>query len=229
MIKEAVIRAASSARHARDPRLGEIYASTIGVIFLGTPHRGSPQATLGQAAARFTARLFAAGSNMQVLEFLSPNSHALDKQMYDFVTVSSHLPVVCFHEELNTGRLGLIVPKTSAVYDGKMVSFDSIPADHREMVRFSSRSDIGYIRVLGHIRSIWDSRREMDRCAEEERRREERKKEDEALQERRKYHENLRQGTFFLSLLLTGLLIRVDRYLGCSTIRQHEHPGGQYR
>ncbi|KAM7219614.1 hypothetical protein V8F06_004995 [Rhypophila decipiens] len=136
---------------------------------MGTPHRGSPKATLGESAARLTARLLAAGSNMQVLGNLRPDSHALEKQLHDFVTVSSHIPVVCFYEELKTGRAGLIVPRASAVYDGKMVSFDSIPADHREIARFAIRSDIGYNRILGHIQSIWASYQDARRREEGER------------------------------------------------------------
>ncbi|KAK4211177.1 hypothetical protein QBC37DRAFT_19317 [Rhypophila decipiens] len=169
VIKEAIIRAANSSTYGRDPRLGDIYSSTIGVIFMGTPHRGIPKATLGESAARLTARLLAAGSNMQVLGNLRPDSHALEKQLHDFVTVSSHIPVVCFYEELKTGRAGLIVPRASAVFDGKMVSFDSIPADHREMARFATRSDIGYNRVLGHIQSIWASYQDARRREEGER------------------------------------------------------------
>ncbi|KAM7206126.1 hypothetical protein V8F20_002908 [Naviculisporaceae sp. PSN 640] len=209
VIKEAIIRAASSTTHGRDPRLGNLYTSTIGVIFMGTPHRGSPKASLGESAARFTSRLLAAGSNMQVLGNLRPDSHALEKQLHDFVTVSSHIPVVCFYEELKTGRAGMIVPRTSAVYDGKMVSFNSIPADHRDMVRFRSRTDIGYRRVLGHIQSIWASCKEDFCRAEEERAEKERCEKEKKVNEDRARAENTRQ-MVLQSLTFPGMDERED-------------------
>lgn len=206
VIKEAIIRAASSSTHGRDPRLADLYSSTIGVIFMGTPHRGSPKASLGELAARLTSRLLAAGSNMQVLGNLRPDSHALEKQLHDFVTVSSQIPVVCFYEELKTGSAGLIVPRASAVYDGKMVSFNSIPADHRDMVRFSSRSDIGYTRVLGHIQSIWVSWKEDYRRKEEERAERERQENVEKKNEERERDEGIRQSMIFH----TGILEEIS-------------------
>lgn len=203
VIKEAIIRAASSSTHGRDARLGDLYSSTIGVVFMGTPHRGSPVASLGKSVARFTSRLLAAGSNTQVLGNLRPDSHALEKQLHEFATVSSHIPIVCFYEELKTGRAGLIVPRASAVYDGIMVTSNSIPADHRDMVRFSSRSDIGYTRILGHIQSIWGSYKQT----QEEERAEKRQREKGEILNRKKENDE----TFHKSMLFLPLILEVIR------------------
>lgn len=50
-MKEALIKSATLHSYKRHPALGEIYAKTTGVIFLGTPHRGSSQETLGEVVA----------------------------------------------------------------------------------------------------------------------------------------------------------------------------------
>ena len=47
-----------------------------------------------------------------------------------------------------------IVSEVSASYDGSNVQPGAIPADHINMVKFKSREDVGYRRVLGWIREI---------------------------------------------------------------------------
>ena len=46
-----------------------------------------------------------------------------------------------------------VVPKDSAVVDGREVEQIGIPATHVEMCKFSSTQDIGYRRILHQIRS----------------------------------------------------------------------------
>jgi protein SERAC1 len=86
--------------------MGEIYASTIGVIFLGTPHSGSSQETLGEVVAN-VAKLSFRQPNMQLLQTLKPDSHILENQRDQFTTISSNLSIVCIREELPTGA-GLV-------------------------------------------------------------------------------------------------------------------------
>jgi hypothetical protein len=106
VLKEALIKSAAYNSHRRHPTLGEIYASTIGVIFLGTPHRGSSQETLGEVAAN-VAKLSFRQPNKQLLQTLKPDSHILENQRDQFTTISSNLSIVCIREELPTGA-GLV-------------------------------------------------------------------------------------------------------------------------
>jgi len=98
VIKEAIILAARNAKHLRHQDLGDIYTAVVGVIFLGTPHRGSDLESLGQVVASIAKASFRR-PNTQLLGSLSSNSHILEKQRDDFVTVSKDLQVVCFYEE----------------------------------------------------------------------------------------------------------------------------------
>ncbi|KEF52071.1 uncharacterized protein A1O9_12061, partial [Exophiala aquamarina CBS 119918] len=152
VVKEALIKSAAYKNHRRHLSLGEIYASTIGVIFLGTPHRGSSQEALGEVVAN-VAKLSFRQPNNQLLQTLKPDSHILENQRDQFTTISRSLNIVCIREELPTG-LGLIVEEASACYDGFNVRRDAIHANHMNMVKFASKGDEGYKRTLGHIEDI---------------------------------------------------------------------------
>lgn len=86
---------------------GEIYTSTIGILFLGTPHMGSGSQKLGDRAAAI-AELLLKQPNRQLLSTLSTDSHILEKQRDDFDTISRDLDLVCFYEELPHPGLGLV-------------------------------------------------------------------------------------------------------------------------
>jgi protein SERAC1 len=118
VIKEAIIQAASNEKHSRHEELGEIYSATIGVVFLGTPHRGSEKGALAQLVAP-TAKVSLLNPNTQLLESLTVGSHFLDKQIDDFVTVSKNLDIVCFYEELVTvlGSSYVIGPRREKISD----------------------------------------------------------------------------------------------------------------
>ncbi|KAH0563421.1 hypothetical protein GP486_002011 [Trichoglossum hirsutum] len=152
VVKEALFKSATYNSHRRHPILGEIYTSTIGVIFLGTPHRGSSQETLGEVVAN-VAKLSLRQPNKQLLQTLKPDSHILENQRDQFTTISSNLNIVCIREELPTGA-GLIVEEASASYDGFNVRRDAINANHMNIVKFASKEDEGYKRILGHINDI---------------------------------------------------------------------------
>ncbi len=105
-MKEALIKSAAYHSHGRHVALGEIYASAIGVIFLGTPHRGSSQATLGEVVTNI-AKLSIRQPNEQLLQTLRPDSHILENQRDQFTTISRDLSIVCIKEELPTS-VGLV-------------------------------------------------------------------------------------------------------------------------
>ncbi|KAI1415372.1 hypothetical protein F5Y13DRAFT_196709 [Hypoxylon sp. FL1857] len=155
VVKEALITSDSYKNHKRHPRLAAIYPRTIGVVFMGTPHRGSHQATYGEVAAN-VARLCFQQPNSQLLQTLREDSHILEKQREDFTTVSQDMYIVCVREELPTAA-GLIVPEASASYDGFNVTRGSIHANHMDMVKFLS-GDEGYKRTLGYIEDILDAK-----------------------------------------------------------------------
>ncbi|KAJ8127228.1 hypothetical protein O1611_g6408 [Lasiodiplodia mahajangana] len=155
VVKQALITSDSYKAHGRHPSLGEIYNDTVGVIFMGTPHRGSSKETYGEIAAK-VAKLSLRRPNDQLLQTLRPDSHLLEKQRDDFTTISNNMAIVCIREELPTA-VGLVVPETSASYDGFNVARGAIHANHMDMVKFSERTE-GYKRTLGYIQGIIDEK-----------------------------------------------------------------------
>lgn len=155
VVKEALITSDNYKSHRRHPTLGEIYGSTIGVVFMGTPHRGSSTESYGEIAANI-AKLSFRQPNKQLLQTLKPDSQILEKQRDGFTTVSNDIAIVCIREELPTG-VGMIVPEASASYDGFNVTRGAIHANHMNMVKFTTR-DEGYKRTLGYIEDIIDAK-----------------------------------------------------------------------
>ncbi|KAM7211892.1 hypothetical protein V8F06_012734 [Rhypophila decipiens] len=160
VVKAALIAANGYGKNERFPELGAVYEATIGVLFMGTPHRGSSrEEDLGQVA-KLAATITMHDVNSQLLRTLAPNSHILEEQRDAFTTISKDLDVVCFWEELKTRPVGLIVPESSAVYDGFRVRSQGIRASHSDMVKFSETDDAGYERVLNHMERIFEEHEE---------------------------------------------------------------------
>ncbi|OBT98500.1 hypothetical protein VE01_03650 [Pseudogymnoascus verrucosus] len=149
---KALIKSAAYQSHGRHPSLGEIYHNTKGVIFLGTPHRGSDKTDFANIIAN-VAKVSFRQPNKQLVGILSPDSDVLENQREQFTTITQNTPIVCIREELPTA-IGVIVPEYSASMDGFNVRKDSIPANHMDMTKFSRANDIGYRRVSGHIVSL---------------------------------------------------------------------------
>jgi protein SERAC1 len=105
IIKQALIKSVSYLKHGRHSMRSEIYAHTKGVIFLGTPHRGSSQEGLGKVLLKLA--IFRQ-SNEQLLRALRDDSHILEEQRDNFITISKDMPVVCFYEEIPIPGLGLV-------------------------------------------------------------------------------------------------------------------------
>ncbi|OBT63079.1 hypothetical protein VE03_07456 [Pseudogymnoascus sp. 23342-1-I1] len=152
VIKEALIKSAAYQSHGRHPSLGNIYSHAKGIIFLGTPHRGSGKTDFANIIAS-VAKVSLRQPNKQLLRTLSRDSEVLENQREQFTTITREIPIVCIREELPTA-IGMIVPEYSASMDGFNVRKDSIPANHMDMTKFLSMQDIGYRRISGHIVSL---------------------------------------------------------------------------
>ena len=94
--------------------------STVGVISLGTPHRGTKAAKLGELIAK-TGSTFGFNTDSRILQDLNRDSEALADLLYIFSSwlFRSSVPVVCFFEQHRTN------------YGGKLKGFVS----WEEMVR----------------------------------------------------------------------------------------------
>jgi hypothetical protein len=162
---QALIKSSEHLKHNRNKAHGSIYSCTAGVVFLGTPHRGSDQVGLAKLVSN-VAKVAFRQPNDKLVHNLAEDSDVLERQRDSFTTISKDMPIVCLFEELPTG-IGLvsfqlpfpacclvfeqIVPQRSACLDGFLVETSSIPANHMDMCRYANDSDIGYQRTSGHI------------------------------------------------------------------------------
>lgn len=92
--------------------LKEILPAIYGIIFLGTPHRGSPAATLGKIAQEITKILWKP-PNMSVLRDLEVSSQTLDRIGRGFSQILEERPlqIYSFHEELPTKGIMVSCPR----------------------------------------------------------------------------------------------------------------------
>lgn len=105
LISQALCRSQTLLSTNQNLELGSIYSHTAGVVFMGTPHRGSPEesfAKIVSLAAWATGR----SPNHQLLSTLAEDSHILERQRLQFVSVTEKMQIVCLHEEKPTAVPG---------------------------------------------------------------------------------------------------------------------------
>lgn len=137
----------------------DVAPATIGVCFLGTPHRGSNVATLGKYAytIRSMQRAFK-GSSTSLLRSLERNSDDLDRISQYFAQTATHLnyKLCSFREEQAIKRFwifgALIVDSDSAQIGFSHEEVNSIPANHIEMTKLVNEDDVGFKRVSRVLR-----------------------------------------------------------------------------
>lgn len=153
--KKAILRS----RNNPDAHLRNIFNCTKGMIFMGTPHKGSWMADWAKISAG--ALGLVKSTNKSLLEILRTDNQLLEAIQVDFWSMirelrenGRSLEVTCFFEELPLPVVGKVVSKDSATLEG--YNLMSISANHRDMVRFSSANDNGFKRLLGEL-NRWGS------------------------------------------------------------------------
>lgn len=145
-----------------------------GVLFMGTPHKGSWMADWAKIPV--SAMGLVKSTNKTLLEVLETSNQLLESIQVQFLAMVREqrekgrlLEVTCFFEELPLPRplAKAVVTKESATLEG--YSSISIHANHRDMVRFASVEDNGFKRVLGELMR-WTTQRVAIETAREARR-----------------------------------------------------------
>ncbi|KAH8729738.1 Alpha/Beta hydrolase protein [Ilyonectria robusta] len=153
--KEAILLS----RNNPEPHLRGIFDCTKGIIFLGTPHRGSWMADWARIPA--SALGIVKSINKSLLKILETDDKYLQSVQDRFWSMvreqqqaGRDLEVTCFFEELPLSGVGKVVSKDSATLES--YNAISIHANHRNMVKFSSVDDNGFKRLLGEL-IRWES------------------------------------------------------------------------
>ncbi|TVY88975.1 Protein SERAC1 [Lachnellula willkommii] len=157
VIKQALIIAERESRYYK-----QIYQSTSGVIFFGTPHQGSSMADIGTTVARIASTI-AHKPEPELLQSLKKGNHILETLTEKFREHHKARPydIVSFYEtRVMRGFKTLIVEIPSALLTppGETPTYEEqIPVDatHRDMCRFSSNEDKTYKTAVRCIKNIF--------------------------------------------------------------------------
>ncbi|KAF4468130.1 hypothetical protein FALBO_5005 [Fusarium albosuccineum] len=148
--KEAILLS----RNNPERHLQGIFDYTKGIIFLGTPHRGSWMADWASIPA--SALGLIKSTNKTLLKTLQTDDTYLKSvqvRFWDMVREQQNtgrdLGVTCFFKELPLPGVGLVVPKDSATLEG--YNHISIYANHSNMVKFDSADNNGFKGLLGEL------------------------------------------------------------------------------
>ena len=86
-----------------------IFLSTYGVVFLGTPHRGTSQSALGILAAN-VYKMMLQDANTSILRSLEQGSEVLERirEAFEKMMVRENVKVYSFVEEIPTAGVGMV-------------------------------------------------------------------------------------------------------------------------
>ncbi|KAJ5566730.1 uncharacterized protein N7459_010112 [Penicillium hispanicum] len=158
VVKSALLHS-DSARQLTLEHRRSIRISIYGIIFMGTPHQGSPGASFAKILARI-ASLFVSTSD-RLLQDLRQGSSWLQLQLMQYGQISNDFETIYAYEQFTTwiiGREIMIVPRESAVGpEAENALPVVIHRDHISMVKFSSRLNKDYQAVLYYIRRMTEA------------------------------------------------------------------------
>ncbi|SLM40835.1 Ankyrin repeat-containing domain [Lasallia pustulata] len=138
-------------------RLKEIAPATYAVCFLGTPHRGSSSASIGKLAYQIKV-VATKRPNLKLLQALEKNSETLDRVGDSFrqTLLKQKIYIYSFREEKETRKClwfsSIVVNADSAKIGDATEEVGSIPANHSDISKFATASDIGFKRVSSQLR-----------------------------------------------------------------------------
>ncbi|KAI0432656.1 hypothetical protein F5Y09DRAFT_131419 [Xylaria sp. FL1042] len=158
VIKEALNQSA----HSCDVERSKVLQMTRGIIFLGTPHRGSSAATYGRVVFILTKIFAFQNANINLISSLKRGSDVLDRISTAFIETlmkAQNLKLWSFAEEKQM-RLGLIgthiVPHESAKIGHERENWGTISGDHRQIAKYLNADDEGFVKVSSVLKGWID-------------------------------------------------------------------------
>ncbi|MCJ1395121.1 hypothetical protein MMC18_008002 [Xylographa bjoerkii] len=142
-----VVKDAVNTARAERSHLSPIFPATFGICFLGTPHRGSSKAALAETLSRIT-QVWGNTPNLQILQALQDDAETLDRIQTTFKRnrLDHEIKIRTFHEGLDYKGIK-IVDRFSSTMDLPDEIPTDIPANHVDMTKFNSSTDVDYLRV----------------------------------------------------------------------------------
>ncbi|KXX73750.1 Nephrocystin-3 [Madurella mycetomatis] len=138
-----------------EQHLRNIFLSTRGIVFLGTPHHGAGLARWAEMFASFLGHI--KQTNTRIVEVFKRDSEVLARIQDSFQTMimartkdGQPIQITCFYEQLPLEGLGLVVPQDSAILPGYIPI--GIHSNHMDMARFDKADNSGFIAVCGELR-----------------------------------------------------------------------------
>lgn len=154
VIKQALITAREH-EHAmsEDDDYAKIIRNTVGIIFLGTPHKGSDQVKWDGIATNL-AKVLKKEHSDTIVGALSRGSSTLEGLQSSFAGISDRFSYSTFSEEREYPDIGKIVDDESAILYLPKESRNSLPANHLGMSRFGSVSETGFKRIVIAVKKL---------------------------------------------------------------------------
>jgi hypothetical protein len=138
-----------------EKRYNTIKTATGGIIFLGTPHRGSDAATWGKLIANIGKTTI--HSSTTLLKTLQKNSQELHALSQDFSHMQNHFMVANFYEQKES-KVGwasvMVVDKFSATMGIQGEIIDPMDCDHHGLPRYDEEDDHGYKKVRARLQEF---------------------------------------------------------------------------
>ena len=128
-------------------------------------HRGSNKAKWASISVNL-AKAVLKDENDKLIQALKRGSEILERLQSDFSKITMDLSIYTFFEDLEYPGIGKIVDNDSASLGFPNERLGSIPANHRDMVKFRSREDVGYQRIKDAILDLiedWQEKNLQDR------------------------------------------------------------------
>ncbi|KAI0854646.1 hypothetical protein F4860DRAFT_520643 [Xylaria cubensis] len=141
-----------------------ILKSTTAVMFLGTPHRGSDAAGVGEIA-RKAASLLLMDTNSRVLDSLALRNSDLERcqDTFSSLWLKYNFQVKTFQEglplklpiRLGQSKMMKVVPDFSSCLGDSRERAETLDGDHRSMCRYASTQDQNYKKVAAELHAVY--------------------------------------------------------------------------